>query len=59
MRDMWVIEEVTSVVPLCEGAHRTARYGTINLLWLFGDSQQYARAARPAGVSSTAATNPL
>ena len=59
MRDLWGIEEVTSVVPLCEGAHRTARYGTINLLWLFGHSQQSARAARPAGVGSTAAANPL
>ena len=37
------------MVPLCEGAHRTARYGTINLLWLFGHSQQSARAGRPAG----------
>ena len=50
---------VTSLVPPCDCAHRTARYGTINLLWLFGYSQQNARAARPAGVSSTAATNPL
>jgi hypothetical protein len=52
------MEEVTTVVPLCEAAHRTAGYGTINLLWLFGCSQQGARAVPPAGASSTAATNP-
>jgi hypothetical protein len=50
---------VTSVVPLCEIAHRTAGYGTINLLWLFGISQQSARVAWPAGDGSTATTNPL
>ncbi len=42
-------EDVTTLVPPCEAAHRTARHGTMELLWLFGDSQQNACAARPAG----------
>ena len=41
--------DVTSLVPPCEAAHRTARHGTMDLLWLFGDSQQSARAGRSAG----------
>ncbi len=58
MRDGGAVR-VTSVVPPGEARHRTARYGTIKLLWLFGDSQWNARAARCAGDAIDRVRKPL
>jgi hypothetical protein len=47
-------QDVTTLVPPNAVAHRTARYGTINLLWLFGSSQQTPAPQDPQAIRSAA-----